>query len=537
MAVAADGELGDRIGALGRAVEVGGRWLPAEALQPAVAVIDRAGERLRHGTSHTVVALAGPTGSGKSTLYNALTGHEISTTGVLRPTTGETHAAVWGDGAEPLLDWLEIRRRHVVDDGAEPLAGLVLLDLPDHDSTAVGHRLEVDRLVELVDLLVWVVDPQKYADRSLHERYLRRLARFGSVMRFVLSKADTMTPEERLTCADDLAARLREDGIAVPEVLTVSARAPVGAGGAEAPGLGELVAVLEKSVEQRRAALERLEIEVTAVASALPGVGDGDAELTRRVRRTLVEDLARAAGVDAVARAAGRRHRRQASSSVGWLPARWVGRVRPRADESVPDLRRSEVGAAGVGSALRAVGEAVGEGLDPVWASTARGVAVGRREELLGALALVASRPPRRASPARWWSLARHLQVALAAVAALGVAWLLVLTVAESFLRLDVDPLAPHLGGMPVPTLLALGGALAGLGAAGVAGAVATAGARRHSGIVRRRLRREILAAADEHVTAPLEALLVDRRTYLAAAGEAVGGDGDGAGLVATTLR
>ena len=42
-------------------------------------------------------------------------------------------------------------------------------------STRSGeHRLEVDRLVELVDLLVWVLDPQKYADAALHDRYLRR---------------------------------------------------------------------------------------------------------------------------------------------------------------------------------------------------------------------------------------------------------------------------------------------------------------------------------------------------------------------------
>ena len=53
----------------------------------------------------------------------------------------------------------------------------MLLDLPDHDSTVAAHRLEVDRLVALVDVLVWVLDPQKYADAAIHERYLRPLAR------------------------------------------------------------------------------------------------------------------------------------------------------------------------------------------------------------------------------------------------------------------------------------------------------------------------------------------------------------------------
>ena len=39
-----------------------------------------------------------------------------------------------------------------------------------------SHHLEVDRLVELADLMVWVLDPQKYADAAVHDRYLAPLA-------------------------------------------------------------------------------------------------------------------------------------------------------------------------------------------------------------------------------------------------------------------------------------------------------------------------------------------------------------------------
>ncbi len=82
------------------------------------------------------------------------------------------------------LDWLEVNRRHGVTPpaGTDGLDGLVLLDLPDHDSTELSHRLEVDRLVQLVDVLVWVVDPQKYADAALHDRYLKPLAGYADVM-------------------------------------------------------------------------------------------------------------------------------------------------------------------------------------------------------------------------------------------------------------------------------------------------------------------------------------------------------------------
>ena len=61
-------------------------------LDKADAVLKRAGERLRLSSSHTVIALAGGTGSGKSTLFNALSGATFSPPGVTRPMTRHVHA-------------------------------------------------------------------------------------------------------------------------------------------------------------------------------------------------------------------------------------------------------------------------------------------------------------------------------------------------------------------------------------------------------------------------------------------------------------
>jgi hypothetical protein len=69
--------------------------IPEKDLVPARTVVDRAGERLALSKAHTVVALAGATGSGKSSLFNALSGLQISRVGVRRPTTGIAHACVW----------------------------------------------------------------------------------------------------------------------------------------------------------------------------------------------------------------------------------------------------------------------------------------------------------------------------------------------------------------------------------------------------------------------------------------------------------
>ena len=64
----------------------------SEAIEPAVradvmATIERCESRLALGVDHTVVALAGGTGSGKSSLFNALTGTQFAVPGVARPTT------------------------------------------------------------------------------------------------------------------------------------------------------------------------------------------------------------------------------------------------------------------------------------------------------------------------------------------------------------------------------------------------------------------------------------------------------------------
>src|SRR5665648_238550 len=212
--------LTDRLDALGRAVEAGRDVLAPDLKSDAEQVLSRAGDRLRL-PERTVVALAGPTGSGKSSLLNAMAGHDVAEVAVTRPTTSEALAIVRGDGAGPLLDWLGVRRRHHLGGEGD---GLVVLDLPDHDSVATDHRLEAERLVALVDLMVWVVDPQKYADAAVHEQYLRGLAGHRDVLLIALNQVDRLTPAELQACHRDLERLLAQDDLAGVPVLDVSAR-------------------------------------------------------------------------------------------------------------------------------------------------------------------------------------------------------------------------------------------------------------------------------------------------------------------------
>ena len=227
-----------------------------DLLADAEALLRRSGERLRMSASHTVVALAGGTGSGKSSLFNALSGASFSPAGVMRPTTKHTHACVWGmEGAAPLLDWLGVQRRHrygrasALDEGEASLTGLLLLDLPDHDSVVTGSAALVDRLVKLADMLVWVLDPLKYADDSVHRRYLVPLAGHASVISVVLNQADTLTAEQVKDCEDDLRRLLDAEGLTQTPVVVTSAL--TGA------GLDDLRRMLAQAEAFRQAATDR----------------------------------------------------------------------------------------------------------------------------------------------------------------------------------------------------------------------------------------------------------------------------------------
>ena len=63
-----------------------------------------------------------------------------------------------------------------LDRGESDLTGLILLDLPDH---WCGPRRPPSRPSHLTADLIWVLDPQKYADAAVHHRYLAEMSGHG----------------------------------------------------------------------------------------------------------------------------------------------------------------------------------------------------------------------------------------------------------------------------------------------------------------------------------------------------------------------
>lgn len=170
-----------------------------------------------------VIALAGGTGSGKSSLINALCKAPVARVSIERPTTSRALAAVpEGTPADlaPLIEALGI------DDTVEVqgLTHTVIVDLPDFDSTFTDHRDVVERVLGTVDAVAWVLDPEKYADSLIHDHFLKPLLPYEDQMLFVLNQADRLKGNEQLV-ADSLRLHLFDDGYTGPEVVTTIATA------------------------------------------------------------------------------------------------------------------------------------------------------------------------------------------------------------------------------------------------------------------------------------------------------------------------
>ena len=515
----------DHLRALGEAVELSDGRVDSDALVEARRVVDQADRRLAISGSATVIALAGATGSGKSSIFNALSGTALATVGVRRPTTAHAMACSWGDeSAEDLLDWLQIPRRHALEtDPAMDAAldGLVLLDLPDHDSTELDHRMEVDRLVQLVDMLIWVVDPQKYADAAIHDRYLKPLSQHADVMMIILNQVDKLTVKQREQCLTDLRRLLNSEGLGKVPVVAVSA--------VTGEGIEALRETLAKQVAEKQAAARRLAADVSVAAAKL-STASGTTKVTPLARSSidrLTTQVAIAAGVPVVTEAVGKAWRMRGGLATGWPVLAWITKFKPdplrrlHLDRLGVGRRHKEIDPSGVGrtslpatsgvqkarvdTAVRTLADEAAQGLTRGWADEIKQAARSSEDALPDRVdRAIATTDLDLAQHRRWWQLVRVLQWLLVATVIVGLGWL-GLAFLLAYLQLPPLPKVTWWG-LPAPTVLAVGGVLAGLLLAGLARIFVEIGARRRTAKARQSLRAAIARVTGELVIAPVKA-------------------------------
>ncbi|MGM1029846.1 MAG: GTPase [Actinomycetota bacterium] len=526
------------LGALSEAAELGAGRVPQAELEAVRRIAASASERRALSSEHTVVGFFGATGSGKSSLMNALAGEAVARTHVRRPTTSEPLAAIWNPrGASDLLDWLQVRDRRIMDRPFAPgqELSLILLDLPDFDSVALEHRAIAERLAGQVDVLVWVVDPQKYADAVIHREFIAPLATHASVTTAVLNQVDRLPEGEVGHVVESLRGLLRGDGLEGVQVLPVSAT--TGA------GIEELRQRIARFAAERKAASQRLAADVRSIAARLEQAG-----VPGKVRsadaQALERGLAAAASVEAVSQAVAGSYRKRAGQVTGWPLTAWMLRF-------VPDpLRRLHLGFGGgsrdtdvhrtslppmtaaqraqAGTAVRAYADTAASGLGEGWASAIQEKAADALESLPSELDRAVARTDLGARGSWWWPLLAAIQWLALIAAVIGGVWLLLPLLLPLWGMVapgipQVEGTQSWLDGWPIPLVGLLGGVLLGivLGLVGalISGAVGSARRAR----AKRRLRRQVHAVAQEVVVLPIEGERERAREFAVAVARASG--------------
>ncbi|MGA8256124.1 MAG: GTPase [Nocardioides sp.] len=526
-------DLGARIEGLESAIAAARGRLDDAMLDEVTEIAGRGAGRLRLSAQHTVVAIAGATGSGKSSTFNALTGLELSSTGVRRPTTSWATACVWGSAdAEGLLDWLGIPPRHqtmrdslldIDGDAAyradRELDGVVLMDLPDHDSTEVAHHLEVDRLVVLADLLVWVLDPQKYADAAIHDRYFAPLSTHSGIMVVVLNHIDTVPEDRRQSMVDDVRRLLDLDGLQDVPVFAVSARHDI--------GIDDLRGEIAGRVAAKRLTRERIESDLRAAAHRVAEAnGEPSPRELTAARVTQVEnELAEAAGIPVIVDAVERVTRSRAELTSTWPPFALLARLRPDPlkqlgidlgqGSSDSDRRGAQlrVQRSRVEQAARDLADDVSHGLAPAWQDSLHRVTSGRAAEIGDRLDRAMSKVDLSRSGLPGWAGALGLLQWVLFLGALGAGVWTTVTAADGTLTgPDLD-----VGGFPLPVVAIVVPVVLGLVLAVVARGLVAAAARARAEEIERSLRGSVKEIVREEVEAPVRAEL-DARTVISRA-------------------
>ena len=586
------------VASLKEAISYGEGRVPETVLLDATETLERLSQRRELSTEHTVIGVFGATGSGKSTLFNAIAGQNIALSAPTRPTTSTVQAAIWeAEGSEELLDWLGIDKRvypqtqalaaegeategneaggnnkatgnnksaggvaapNAVTEPAPGLfnrirravggrgemrtrtGGLILLDMPDFDSVTTTNRDLAARMMRYVDVLVWVVDPQKYADAVIHRDFMVPLAASGAQALCVLNQADKLAPAEVPAVLASLTRLLQAEGT---EAHLLSA--PIAVSARTGEGIDVLRDLLAQVAAAKSLSLQRTDAQLHATASQLRTYAGGEGTVLAGAyaldaEQKLVKACYTSSQAEQVLQAATASYRRTAGQHTGWILTRWMSRL--KADplrrlhlgqqdetksaskteksagmlgsdsENAPELVASSLPPlsaaqkAGMANAVRQYSKQMAARIDEPWKRSMKEAALSREAELPELLerdmvridyGLGRTRAP--------WVIFNALQWIALMSALVGVGWLTLIS-GMAYLQIQLPPApTPEGSPVPLPTLLLLLGILLGIASAGVGRLLTAMGSRYYARKLRGRLQTGVEKAVQSCVVAPVQ--------------------------------
>ncbi|WP_314934256.1 GTPase [Rothia mucilaginosa] len=574
------------VASLKEAISYGEGRVPETVLLDAAETLERLSQRRELSTEHTVIGFFGATGSGKSTLFNAIAGQNIALSAPTRPTTSTVQAAIWeAEGSEELLDWLGIDKRvypqtqalaaegeadgnnkaaggaaapNAVTEPAPGLfnrirravggrgemrtrtGGLILLDMPDFDSVTTTNRDLAARMMRYVDVLVWVVDPQKYADAVIHRDFMVPLAASGAQALCVLNQADKLAPAEVPAVLASLTRLLQAEGTEAHLLA-----APIAVSARTGEGIDVLRDLLAQVAAAKSLSLQRTDAQLHATASQLRAYAGGEGAVLAGAyaldaEQKLVKACYTSSQAEQVLQAATASYRRAAGQHTGWILTRWMSRLKAdplrrlhlgqqdetksasKAEkssgmlgsdsENAPELVASSLPPlsaaqkAGMANAVRQYSKQMADRVEDPWKRSMKEAALSREAELPELLERDMMRIDyglgRTRAP---WVIFNTLQWIALLSALVGVGWLTLIS-GMAYLQIQLPPApTPEGSPVPLPTLLLLLGILLGIASAGVGRLLTAMGSRYYARKLRGRLQTGVEKAVQSCVVAPVQ--------------------------------
>lgn len=192
-------------------------WITAASAQQLTECDNRSPDSLfsQNGCSRPlIVAFMGGSGVGKSTLLNRLAGKAIARTGIERPTSREVtlfhHHSV---AIQQLPEDFPITQIKIAQHEEEAKKNLIWIDMPDFDSTEQSNKQLVLQWLPHIDVLVYVVSPERYRDEKAWQLLLAEGARHAWL--FVLNQWDRGQEEQ----FEDFRLQLHKAGFYEPIIF------------------------------------------------------------------------------------------------------------------------------------------------------------------------------------------------------------------------------------------------------------------------------------------------------------------------------